>query len=412
MTTPVTKHDGPAATLASSGGWPFLITSFVARMPSSMVQLGYLMVLSQDGRGMAIGGLAVAAVGLGSAVGAPVVGRLVDRFGPGPILTLATLLSVAAQAGFIVGLTHDRASWQLLASAALVGAANPQVGPVARSHWSHLAVRLRAPHLVGRALGYEGMVDEIGFVVGPVLASILVTALGPSSAALVILALTFLLQGVFLVHLWRDRASWPVAGDSRVHGRDHGRAGWRVVWPMLACLSVGIVFGATQTGLTALFTLRQMPSATGLVYGFVGVGSAVASLLVGRLPERFPIPARIATGGLFVLLGALAFLSLPGAVIACAIAALLGSGAGMTLVSAFSWMERIAPKQRMATWMTVLATCITLGVSSGAAVGGRLADNPAHVFALDFVSGALALLAAAAMWFTRTNRTSLAGTHG
>ena len=72
--TKTTQRPAPAQhTLVTAGGWPFLIAAALGRLPSSMVQLGYLMVLSQDGRGLAIGGLAVAAVGLGTAAGAPLV---------------------------------------------------------------------------------------------------------------------------------------------------------------------------------------------------------------------------------------------------------------------------------------------------------------------------------------------------
>lgn len=383
--------------LVSAGGWAFLLTAFFARLPSSMVQLGYLMVLSHDGRGLATGGLAVAAVGLGSAMGAPVVGRLVDRLGPLPVVAGATLVSLAGQAAFLIGLLHHVASWQLLACGAVVGAANPQIGPVARSHWSHLATRLRAPHLVSRALGYEGAVDEIGFVIGPVLASVLVSWLGAAPAALAMMGMTLVLQGVFVGHLWREREDWAVHDTAAQGPRAHSRTGRSVLWPMLACLGVGILFGATQTALTALFNARGMPGITGLVYGCVGIGSGAASLLVGRLADRFTVPLRVLSGGVLMVLSALGLMVLPSAWLVSLVCLVLGVGAGVTLVSSFGWMERIAPRDRVATMMTVLATCLTLGVSAGAAVAGRLAVWPAHGFWPVLASGVMAAVASAGM---------------
>ncbi|MGL4832200.1 MAG: MFS transporter, partial [Propionibacteriaceae bacterium] len=136
------------------GGWPFIITSFFGRLPNAMVQLGYLMILSQGGRGLAAGGLAVAAVGLGSAIFGPGVGRLVDRYGPLRVLSVALVFSLLGQGLFLLSLHAGQSTWQLLICAFLVGSANPQVGPVARSYWSHMARIKNQPGLVIRALGY------------------------------------------------------------------------------------------------------------------------------------------------------------------------------------------------------------------------------------------------------------------
>ncbi|GAA1391319.1 MFS transporter [Luteococcus peritonei] len=399
MTTTPTPRAGAEHSLLSAGGLAFLVAAALGRLPSSMVQLGYLMVLSQDGRGLAIGGLAVAAVGLGTAAGAPLVGRLVDRLGPIPAVAGATLVSLAAQTVFLLLLMAHAPSHWLLAAGFVVGAANPQIGPVARSHWSHLAARLRAPHLVSRALGYEGAVDEAGFVVGPVLAGALVSMLGPVPSAIAILALTAGLQGLFVLYLLRHRDDWR-RQPSTEQERAHSSLGYGVLLPMLGCLGVGILFGATQTGLTALFNLRGTPGVTGLVYGCVGVGSGLASLLAGRLGERVAVPLRVFSGALLMALGALALGMLPGAAPASVVAVVMGSGAGITLVSCFAWMERIAPRDRMATMMTVLATCLTLGVSGGAAVAGRLAADPSHSFWPVHGSAMLALLAAVGMWLS------------
>ncbi len=382
--------------LVEAGGWPFLITAFLGRIPSSMLQLGYLMVLSTSGRGLAMGGLVVACIGLGTAIGAPVLGRLVDRFGALWVLTAATALSVLGQIDFLRNLSAGSSSTELLVCAGLVGAANPQIGPVARSHWSHLVEKLGAPRLMSKALGYEGAVDELGFVIGPVLAGSLVSFFGAQPAAIAMLVLTVVLQGLFLGHLWHVRA--PRTVDVRDDGsREAMGLGWSVLPPMLACLGVGLLFGATQTALTALFNAREMPQATGLVYGCVGVGSGLASLAVGRLSPRIPVWTRVLGGAVVILVGALLMMTLPGALLASVHGLLLGCGAGVTLVSSFGWMERIAPRTRIATMMTTLATCLTLGVSTGAAVAGKLAAQPSHAFWPLLVAAALAVLGSAGM---------------
>lgn len=385
------------ATLMGAGGWPFLVTAFVGRLPGSMVQLGYLMILSQDGRGLGVAGLAVAAVGLGSALGAPVLGQLVDRHGPLPVLGGATLASLVAQALFLVALLGHSPTWTLLACALAVGAANPQVGAVARTHWSHVAERLRQPALVSRALGYEGAADEVGFVVGPVLAAGLVSLLGPAGAAVAVLLLTLVLQGAFVAHLWGERGEGARHRHARAAHVDGPVDLAAAAWPMLACLGVGTLFGATQTGLTAMLGARGQAGLTGLVYGCVGVGSGVASVLVGALAHRLPVVLRVLGGALLMAAGGALMMLLPSLLPAVAVALLLGTGAGITLISCFAWMEGIAPRHRVATMMTLLTTCLTLGVSVGAATAGQLAVQPAHAFVPVLAAGLAGAAAAGGM---------------
>lgn len=387
--------------LSAVAGWPFLITAFLGRMPAAMVQLGYLLIMSHSGHGYAAGGLAVAAVGLGSAVAAPILGRLVDRFGALPILGAATVVSLLAQLAFLGMLRADGPTGALLAWAAVVGAANPQVGAVARSRWSQLATQHDDATLISRALGWEGAADETGFVIGPVAASLLVSALGATRAAVGIFAATLLLQGLFLAYLARDRHAWSGTGATPPPSSRPESISVQALWPMLAVLGVGTVFGATQTGLTVMLTDRGQSGLTGLIYGLVGVGSGTASLLVGRLSARIGIPWRVLAGALVMLAGGALFATLPPAGLAAFVALLLGVGAGTTLVSGFTWMERIAPAGRLATMMTVLSTCITLGVSGGAAAAGRLSDVPAHAFWPLAAAGILGIAAAAGMAATR-----------
>lgn len=399
MTVPTTRTD---TSLIAIGGWAFLATAFVGRLPSAMVQLGYLMILSQGGRGLAVGGLAVAAVGLGSAIMGPILGRLVDRFGPLPVLSLALALSLLGQACFIIGFTHGSSNALLLAFAGLVGMANPQIGPVARSHWSHIAERRELPTLVPRALGYEGAMDEISFIIGPMLSGFLVSSFGATGAALVIGGLTCALMGIFLAYLGATRAEWAAHRHAR-HQITHAPARFSLpmLWPMVACFGIGIIFGSTQTGLTSMFSLRGTPGYAGLIYGAIGIGSGVSSIAVGRIAHRISVQARVAGGGVLLIASGFCFMALPAVGLSFVIAIVLGAGAGFGLVSAFGWMERIAPRQLMATMMTLLATCITLGVSLGAAVAGRIAGVPSHAFWLVVAAGVLCIVAAVGMFTTR-----------
>ncbi|WP_182112471.1 MULTISPECIES: MFS transporter [unclassified Actinotalea] len=395
-----TRAASDRPSLVRAGGLPFLTTALLGRLPSSTIQLGLLMFVAASGLGVGLGGLTVAAVGVGTAIGAPLVGRSVDRWGPFPVVVAATAVQVSALLGVLAATSTHAPTWLLIVSAGLVGAANPQVGSIARSRWSHLARRTGRPDLVHRALGYEVAADEVGFVVGPVAASLLVAFLGPVPALWVLIGFALLGQGAFAVHLRGDRASW-VSRATTSAGLLPG-AGQRLrlaplVAPLLACLAVGMAFGSTQTGLTAVNELRGTEALTGVIYGCAGLGSGIASLAVTRFARRFGLGARVVVGGAAVLLGALGLGTLPGALGAAAYATLLGLGAGTLLVSSYSRGEAVAPPRLVASTMTLLATALVLGVSAGAALSGVLAATPAYAFVPAAAAGVLGIVTGLAL---------------
>ena len=392
--------------LVQHGGWPFLITALIGRLPPAMVQLGLLMYVAQVGLGLGLGGLTVAAVGLGTAISATLMGRLVDAFGPLPVVSAATVVQVSGLFAIsqitpsLVAGTLPHATLLLLAG--VCGFANPQLGPIVRSRWSHLSRRSGEPMLVRQALGYEGAVDEMSFIVGPVAASTLVAGLGADLAIHVLMGIIVVGQGVFCLYLLVDRADWDHGPSLSTSGTKERIPVGALLPPMIVLLSVGITFGATQTALTAVNTARGTEYLTGIIYGAVGIGSACSSLFTPRLPLRFTAGKRLVFGSVGLLFAGLAFSLLPTTWPALAVAILAGVGIGVTLVTSFSRAEEVAPTSRIASSMTMLSMCLTLGVSIGAAIAGQLSDVLWQGFLPVIGAGLLALAASAVViWHQR-----------
>ena len=385
--------DHARVSLLGTGGWRFMTAAAIGRLPASTLQLGLLMVVTGSGLGFTLGGLTVAAVGIGSAIGAPILGRLVDRRGPLPVVAGALLVQTIALL-LVLALVSTRAlpGPTVLAFAMLVGMANPQVGPIARARWSHLAREHRSPDLISQAMGYEGAVDETSFVVGPVLAGLLVGLLGPVPALWCLLAFTWLGEGVFLVYLWRHRADWARTTPTDTQSPAVAMPWGAMIWPLLAVLSVGTLFGATQTSLTAINDLRGTPQFTGLVYGSMGIGSAVVSLLVVRL-RSVPLGVRISAGAAIGLVMTIVLSQLQTPLPSALVAITVGAGVGAVLVSGISRVEQVAPSAIITQAMTFASTCITLGVSLGAAVAGQLVSVPSRGFVPAMIACAVAVVA-------------------
>ena len=157
-----------------------------------------------------------------------------------------------------------------------------------------------------------------------------------------------------------------------------------------------MIFGATQTGTTALATLEGQAGVAGLVHALLGVGSVIAGLSVAGLPERFGYERRLVTfaGALLVLSAPLLAVGTISALVPVVIA--LGFAVAPYMITVSMLAERIVPLNRVGAAMTLLAGATGIGYALGSALAGRLADLGGHrpAFAVTVAAGAVALLLA------------------
>lgn len=362
----------------------FLALGMAVRLPTAMLPLGILLYVAETTGSFASGGLAVAALSIGGGLGGPLVGTAADRFGQRPVVLLATLVQVLGIGAFLLvgplGLLGPS-----MALAAAIGLANPQGGAMARTRWAAIA-RGRRDRLsfTATAMAYEGAVDESSFVVGPVLVSTVAGLASPTAGLLLALALAAVGQTGFALHpsslpgrrtagthatvdAHRDRAPLPLA---------------HVGFLLLAMAAIGLVFGASQTGVAARMADAGTEGLTGPVYALMGVGSAVAGLLTTRLPRGFGLASRIAVGGALLLAGGVLVAAAGPAYLLAPALLFLGLALAPALVSAYALAERAAPAGWGTTMMTALATANVVGVAAGAAVAGLLVDRVSTAAAL------------------------------
>lgn len=354
--------DSTYSLLVRNAGLGWLASAFVARLPYSMLTLTLVLFGQELTGSFALAGLLVAAFSLGGALGAPAVGLLADRFGRRRALltmTAAAAVSIAALAAL---------AWvpaplfvQVLVSG-LVGATNGQVGAMARAGWSAaFAGEADGRRKIEVAMSYETVADEVSFVAGPILGATLAAAVSPVFAIAVAWVLLVCAQTVFAFKLPSVRT---LAG-----GITRGRVPARMVAWLALSFVVGAVFGTTQTGIAALFQDTPNEVWTGLVYGAMGVGSAVSGLFAHRLLRRWSLPVRVMGAGvLMVVFGAgLSFTEQP-AVLAVACFT-LGLCVAPLLIAASTGTERLADPGNTLV-LTLLSTALMVGVGSGASAAG------------------------------------------
>ena len=427
---PVSETPGPAdgtgryRAIFDLAGRSFFPIAFLARLPLAMLTVGALTLITEVSGSYALGGFAAGGVGIGSAVGAPLLGYLADRIGQRPVLLSTAVLNPVAIGLFLLAaalLEPSGAAFWMLAAAFFMGASCPQVGPMARVRWMAMTARRPQGREMDTALSYEGTADELTFVLGPALVGLLAAAVAPWLPLALAAVLTAAMVSAFAVHrtvefvvpasrrpaVRKNAAGGSTAADRSPEATEHASVGaqrsrgqWLVIMlPVLGMVAMGSFFGSTQTSLTAFAGSFGVASSAGLLYAVMGLSSAVAALSVAFWPERFGPAARwmlcAAAMTAFSLL-----LFLPGDIATMLVVLLvLGIPVGPTMVSIFGIGAIVAPRQLMGTVMTMLASGVVTGTALGSAVAGRLADSYgySHAFIVPAAAaGALLLLSAVA----------------
>jgi len=422
---------GRFARLPELAGPGFLPLGLFARLPLAMLTVGTLTLVTAVSHSYAIGGMAAGAVGIGSALGAPVLGSLADRAGQRIVLLVAAVINTLAVAGLVAaayvtpgyGSVSDAVG--VLIAAFLAGASCPQVGPMARVRWMALTTRNLSPSSTtgGRsvaanradldtALSYEGTADEITFVLGPALVGVLASMVAPWLPLALAAVMTITLVPAFAIHPSQlavvPAPRKPGAGVAPSNGQEppgvqstqvtperaNRWAGAVVAVPVVAMVCMGTFFGATQNALSAFSAQYATAEIAGLLYAVMGLSSAVAALSVAFWPQRFSLASRWVAAAL-AMSGLSLLLLLPAGIWPMVFVLLiLGIPVGPVMVTVFSIGGVVAPAGRMATVMTALASGIVAGTALGSYLAGQLAETqgPGAAFVVSMAAAAGLLL--------------------
>ena len=358
------------------------LTSIVARLPLATFSLGLLVHVEGRTGSYASAGLVAGALAVAQGAGAPLLGRLVDRRGQTVALLGSALVAGAALTG-VAALPAGTPLPVLILLAAVIGLATPPIGACMRTL---IPVLTQGAERQRRAYAVDAAATELTWVSGPPLAlavgAFAGTGTALTAAGLVLIAATTLFALSPASRAWRPE---PVTQARR--GSALASPAMRTLVFVLAC--VGVVFGATEVGVTA-----AAESAAGLLLGLWGVGSLAGGGIAARLGggaaagRGFTLLLGLLGLGHLILLGASAHLVTFAIGIAVA-----GTMIAPILASSYAMVDDAAPAGTVTEAFAWLATATAIGTSVGAALGGALVDAAGAPSA--FVLAGVAGLAAA-----------------
>ncbi|MFD3726013.1 MFS transporter [Streptomyces sp. NPDC058671] len=365
---------------AAPGTRAFTAGNLIARLPMGMFGVSAVIMIAAAYDSYALAGAVTATGTAAGALTAPWIARLVDRCGQARIAVPATAYAVLGQVVLLL-CVHQRAPvWALFATAALT-ATSPNTGGMSRARWAHLFRGDR--DALHTANAFEQAVDELCFMLGPVVAALVCSTLFPEAGTLV--AATLFLGGVLV--FTAQRATEPPVAPRTAAGSPLRVPG---MVPLLAVfLATGAVFGSME-----VVTLAYVDGPlAGPVLALQAAGSCAAGLLYGR--ARRTARLRFCLAAMSVLMTLPLLAASTGSLLALAAGLLVaGMATAPTMVTGMGLVQRMTPASQLNEGMTLAVTALLGGIAAGSATGGWAADHapfPAFGFLIPVTAASLAL---------------------
>ncbi len=258
------------------GAKRFITGGMIARSAGAMFGVAVVAMIAGRRGSYELAGAVMAVGMLALALFAPFLGRLVDRHGQRRVAIPFFLWSGSWAVLTIVASLRDWPAWVLFITFPLCGAI-PNLGTMARARWSHIF--RDDPRSLHTALSFEQVMEEVTFVVGPVLAIWLSVALFPEAG----FVFATVCYGVGVLIFISARSTEPpvVPHHERPAGGAHRNPG---LIPLAFIMTMtGVIFGVNEVVTLAVAEHAGHKAAAGPILGLYAVGSALSGLVFGSI---------------------------------------------------------------------------------------------------------------------------------
>jgi MFS family permease len=346
--------------LGNSALTRLLAGEFVSSIGDWLYLVALLVVVYQRSNSAALLGVVGAARVLPYVLLSVPAGIVVDRFDRRMVLLVTDIARGTVMLGLAALVWFNASLVAIIALTLLAATFSTFFGPAIAAFLPSLA---RDESELGPANSAWASLDNLGFVIGPALAGVLI-AVGGLTFAFLLNAVSF---AVVAAVLWRLPSRGGLAASAASAAAEAEAAGASVppkpagmaLWPKLrelrrplsglAVINLvgGFVFGGlgVLTVVIAIDVLQQGEAATGYLNAAVGVGGLVGAIGSGVLVLRRRLGPPLVAGGLVLAIG-LIFLGSSGSLLPALLAMAVASAGDLVMeVVATTLFQRVVPDE-------------------------------------------------------------------
>ncbi len=412
--------------LALPGAAAFFWWGLIARVQMGMTGLATFMLVQIEYNSYSTAGAVLAATSIGYAILAPQMSRLIDNFGQSRVLRPAFAVGIAARVVLVVAALSHAPTWVLFCVAPFFAVTGSQ-STLTRARWAHIVPN---KHALNTAFSLESSLEEVLFIAGPAIATILATAVA-SWLPSVIAASTLLVGGYVFLSLRdtepparrADAGTVPLTMAPVIDGYYH-RVGisdlppsrprrYRnplkghllVTTPALVITSIifatqGALFASVDASTVAFADEMGHKRLSGVVLAVFALGSLIGGLTYGARVWTGSLASRLLWGVSTAGVGAALFQLAPNLVVLAALMFATGIVIAPTMAVGDGVVHALIPRSRVTEGMAWTRVGLDMGVAAGAWLAGSLIDrgSAADGFSVTAVAGLAGLVIMFASW--------------
>ena len=340
-----------------------VLSVLIGRIPDGIAGVS-IVVLVRSGTGSySAGGLAAGGFAVGSALAAPVIGRALDRLGQRALLPLSAACFAVILTASVLAVGSVGEAW-LVAMLTVAGLTHPPLDSAMRAVWPGLVAR----EDLDLAYSLDSTLQELIWIAGPLMLSVLLVIAGPKAPLLACAGLSVLGTITY--------ATSRTAGRDPARRRDSEAQNALFSVPFRRLLAAAALYGVScgilTLALTAFCAAHGHPAAVGVLIAIWGVGSIVGGIAYST--RRWSTPPQQRAVILLTAFGALLALTAaaPNLTILAGTMLLLGLPLSPWLGTLSTAVEHVIPADRTTEAFTYTFALITSGIAAGNALGGAV----------------------------------------
>jgi MFS family permease len=365
------------------GAGALVFWGMAGRLPIAMRSISCLILISAVTGSLADAGAVSAAMLIAQGAASPATGWLADRWGQRRVLLTAAPAHAAGIALLVVAIMLRAPLWLEIVVAAATGCTAVSFGSFMLARWAALV----GGRMLRTAYAVESMLEEVIFLVGPLLVAVLVSAIYPAAGLAACGVLTAVGCTALALHRRSEPAAGPAAGPgtegaggpgepdepapARGGGRPVALPGVRV---LMACYAgMGFLLGSVDVTMIAFAREHSVPWLGGVLLSLTAAGSFTGGAVYGAVNWRLPGERLLAATTCLLTLGAVPLAFGDSFLLMGVLAFAAGLAIAPALIAGTTLLESLVPKGSLSGAFSWLTSTGAVGIALGTAVGGRLA---------------------------------------
>ena len=349
--------------------WKFSAAGLILRLPMSMVGLSTILMVRAEYGNYTLAGAVSAVNIIVMAICAPILARRVDRHGQLHVMGPAWVIATLSMCGLVAAVFMHAPEWLLFIPAALAGATWGAPGALVRSRWSTI---LHKPGQLTTAYALESAVDEFVYIVGPVLSTVLGTALHPGTGLAISIVALAVGGTLFLSRSDSEPAIIPYDPNAP---RESVIRKPVVLVMATTYIGMGTTFGAMEVSMVSFTEELDVPALGGILLALFSIGSLSAALVYGARTWRQPTWQLFVFGVILMAIGMSFFPVAFNIWTMAAVILITGLTCAPTMTNVNVIIQKSVSPAKLTEGLTWMSTSINLGTSLGTAIAGPAIDS-------------------------------------